>query len=76
MDDNAGAAMPDQDRTDVRFAGVARLELDELLEQLVERIRDVQGTQGRLRGLLRANLDIAQGVDLEHVLAAPSLLAV
>ncbi|HTJ36118.1 MAG TPA: GAF domain-containing protein [Dactylosporangium sp.] len=56
------------DREDVRFVAVARLELDELLEQLVERIRDVQSTQGRLRGLLRANLDIAQGVDLEHVL--------
>ncbi len=66
MDDSTGT--PDQSRVDVRFAGVARLELDDLLEQLVERIRDVQGTQGRLRGLLRANLDIAQGVDLEHVL--------
>jgi two-component system, NarL family, sensor histidine kinase DevS len=54
--------------SDVAFVGVARLELDELLEQLVERIRDVQGTQGRLRGLLRANLEIARGVDLEEVL--------
>jgi hypothetical protein len=35
------------------FAQVARLELDELLEQLVARARDVQDTQGRLRGLLR-----------------------
>ncbi|WP_432839559.1 GAF domain-containing protein [Dactylosporangium sp. CA-092794] len=52
----------------VGFVAAARLELDELLEQLVERIRDVQSTQGRLRGLLRANLDIAQGVDLEQVL--------
>ncbi|MEV6932568.1 GAF domain-containing protein [Dactylosporangium sp. NPDC051485] len=53
---------------DVGFVVAARLELDELLEQLIERIRDVQHTQGRLRGLLRANLDIAQGVDLEQVL--------
>ncbi|WP_327002829.1 GAF domain-containing protein [Dactylosporangium sp. NBC_01737] len=68
MDESTGAAKPDRDRVDVRFAGVARLELDDLLEQLIERIRDVQSTQGRLRGLLRANLDIAQGVDLEHVL--------
>ncbi|GAA2372036.1 GAF domain-containing protein [Dactylosporangium salmoneum] len=54
--------------SDVGFVAAARLELDELLEQLIERIRDVQHTQGRLRGLLRANLDIAQGVDLEQVL--------
>jgi GAF domain-containing protein len=53
---------------EVRFAGVARLELDELLDQLVERIRDVQGTQSRLRGLLRATLAVAHGVDLEQVL--------
>ncbi|MEV8516080.1 GAF domain-containing protein [Dactylosporangium sp. NPDC051484] len=69
MTEQAGIGRPDeQDRVDVRFVAVARLELDELLEQLVERIRDVQSTQGRLRGLLRANLDIAQGMDLEHVL--------
>jgi GAF domain-containing protein len=53
---------------EVAFVGVARLELDELLEQLVERIRDVQATQGRLRSLLRANLEIARGVDLDEVL--------
>jgi GAF domain-containing protein len=53
---------------DIPFGGVARLELDELLEQLVDRIRDVQGTQGRLRGLLRANLVVAHGIDLEAVL--------
>jgi GAF domain-containing protein len=50
------------------FVQVARLELDDLLEQLVDRIRDVQNTQGRLRGLLRANLEVAHGVDLELVL--------
>jgi GAF domain-containing protein len=53
---------------DIPFVTAARLELDELLEQLIERIRGVQQTQGRLRGLLRANLAIAQGVDLEAVL--------
>ena len=36
----------------VPFVGVARLELDELLDQLIERIHDVQRSQGRLRGLL------------------------
>jgi hypothetical protein len=48
---------------DIPFVRVARLELDELLEQLVDRIHDVQHTQGRLRGLLRAILAVAQGVD-------------
>ena len=50
------------------FVQVARLELDELLEQLVARARDVQDTQGRLRGLLRANLEVARGVDTDEVL--------
>jgi GAF domain-containing protein len=53
---------------DIPFVQVARLELDDLLEQLIDRIRDVQNTQGRLRGLLRANLEVAHGVDLELVL--------
>src|SRR5689334_22408554 len=55
-------------RADIPFVQVARLELDDLLEQLVDRIRDVQNTQGRLRGLLRANLEVAHGVDIELVL--------
>jgi GAF domain-containing protein len=50
------------------FAQVARLELDQLLEQLIERARDVQATQGRLRGLLRANLEVARAVDVDQVL--------
>lgn len=50
------------------FPRIARLELDDLLEQLVARARDVQDTQGRLRGLLKANLTIAEAVDLEDVL--------
>src|SRR3954451_977166 len=50
------------------FPRVARLELDELLEQLVDRAHDVQDTQDRLRGLLHANLTIAREVDLESVL--------
>jgi GAF domain-containing protein len=52
----------------LRFSQVARLELDELLEQLVARARDVQDTQGRLRGLLRANLEVASAVDIDEVL--------
>ncbi len=55
--------LPDGD-----FAGVARLELDELPALLIARAADVQQTQGRLRALLRANLQVARAVDLEGVL--------
>lgn len=54
---------------DIPFVAAARLELDELLDQLIKHVRDVQKTQGRLRGLLRANLAVAHGVDLETVLS-------
>jgi GAF domain-containing protein len=37
------------------FPDLPRMELDQLLAQLVERAREVMGTQGRLRGLLRAS---------------------
>jgi len=50
------------------FSQVARLELDELLEQLVVRARDVQDSQSRLRGLLRAYLAVAHADDLDMVL--------
>ena len=60
------------------FPQVARLELDQLLEQLIERARDVQATQGRLRGLLRANLEVARAVDVDqirrHILEAATTL--
>lgn len=52
----------------MRFPHAARLELDELLEQLVARARDVQDSQGRLRGLLRAYLAVARADDLDVVL--------
>jgi transcriptional regulator with GAF, ATPase, and Fis domain len=54
--------------TGMRFPHAARLELDELLEQLVARARDVQDSQGRLRGLLRAYLAVARADDLDVVL--------
>lgn len=53
---------------DVTFSQVARLELDEILEQLMLRVRDVQGAQGRLRGLLRAFLAVAHADNLDTVL--------
>ena len=37
------------------FPDVPRLELDQLLGQLMDRADDVLAAQGRLRGLLRAN---------------------
>jgi GAF domain-containing protein len=54
--------------TGMTFPHAARLELDELLEQLVARARDVQDSQGRLRGLLRAYLAVARTDDLDVVL--------
>src|SRR5207244_1580365 len=69
---SAGSAGPDAPAAEVLagrgFAHAARLELDELLEQLILRARDVQATQSRLRGLLRANLEVARAVDLDEVL--------
>src|SRR5689334_19764053 len=50
------------------FPSIARLELDDLLEQLIKRARDVQATQGRLRGLLRAHRLVAAAVDVDDVL--------
>ena len=50
------------------FPDLPRLELDQLLGQLVERAQEVMGTQGRLRGLLRANQLIAGDLALPTVL--------
>jgi signal transduction histidine kinase len=50
------------------FPTVARLELDDLLEQLISRAHEVLGTQGKLRGLLRATQAISSGLDLESLL--------
>ncbi|MEO6886128.1 MAG: GAF domain-containing protein [Jatrophihabitantaceae bacterium] len=50
------------------FANGPRLELDELLRQLVDRAEDVIATQGRLRGLLEANKAISGEVELPVVL--------
>jgi signal transduction histidine kinase len=50
------------------FPDMPRLELDELLVQLVERAGDVLAAQGRLRGLLRANALVAGDLSLPMVL--------
>jgi signal transduction histidine kinase len=50
------------------FADMPRLELDQLLVQLRDRADDVLATQGRLRGLLRANALVAGELSLPVVL--------
>ncbi|PZS34954.1 MAG: histidine kinase [Pseudonocardiales bacterium] len=56
------------------FADGPRLELDQLLTQLVSRAEDVIATQGRLRGLLAANKmiigNVALPVVLRHIVEA------
>lgn len=52
----------------VTFPQIARLELDDLLEQLVERAQDVLSTQGRLRGLLVATRAISSDLSLPVLL--------
>jgi signal transduction histidine kinase len=58
----------DAPETAVSFPQIARLELDQLLEQLLERAQDVLNTQGRLRGLLAANRAIASDLSLDALL--------
>lgn len=53
---------------DLIFPDLPRLELDELLAQLVDRAQEVLATQGRLRGLLHANHMITGGLALPEVL--------
>lgn len=65
--------MESSDREDPDFAdsaslGRPRLELDDLLAQLVARANDVMATQSRLRGLLRANRVIVADLALPVVL--------
>jgi hypothetical protein len=64
----ADAAGTDRDGISLTFPDLPRLELDQLLVQLVERAQEVMTTQGRLRGLLHANQLIAGD------LALPALL--
>ena len=59
---------PDEASPRLTFPDQPRLELDQLLGQLVSRAQEVMGTQGRLRGLLRANQLIIGELDLPSVL--------
>ena len=49
-------------------AGLPRLRLDELLEELQVRIEAVRGTRDRLQGLLEAVLSVGRELDLAQVL--------
>ena len=50
------------------FPDLPRLELDQLLAQLVDRAQEVMAAQGRLRGLLRANHLVTGDLSLSTVL--------
>ena len=52
----------------LQFPDAPKLQLDELIEQLVDRARDVQHSQGRLRGLLHAIETINEDPSLDAVL--------
>jgi signal transduction histidine kinase len=53
---------------ELTFPDLPRLELDELLGQLVDRAGEVMAAQGRLRGLLKANQAITSDLALPVVL--------
>jgi signal transduction histidine kinase len=75
--DDSGAKRPPEDLSD--FSEVPRLELDQLLGQLIDRAQDVIAAQDRLRGLLRANRaivgDLALPVVLQRIVEAARDLA-
>jgi signal transduction histidine kinase len=52
----------------LRFPDIPKLELDELIDQLVDRAHDVKRAQGRLRSLLRAIETVSSDLALEVVL--------
>ena len=62
------STVPTDDGTRLTFPDLPRLELDALLSQLLERAQEVLSTQGRLRGLLRANQMIVGDLDLPVLL--------
>src|ERR1700729_713803 len=64
----AGGAGAAEAAGELAFPDMPRLELDELLVQLVDRAGDVLAAQGRLRGLLRPNALFAGELTLPVVL--------
>jgi signal transduction histidine kinase len=78
MVDAGGPGQPEEAQkpaaSALTFPDLPRLELDQLLTQLVDRAQEVMATQGRLRGLLRASQmvtsDLALPVVLRRIVAA------
>lgn len=68
-DDTREADDPgEHDGAELTFPDLPRLELDQLLTQLMERAHEVIASQGRLRGLLHANQIIVEDLALPAVL--------
>ncbi|GEL20386.1 sensor histidine kinase [Pseudonocardia asaccharolytica] len=67
-DPAAGAGDAGQ-QEELTFPDLPRMELDQLLGQLIERAQEVMGTQERLRGLLRASQAIIGDLTLPTVLS-------
>lgn len=65
--DESGAE-PAPDAETLSFPDGPRLELDQLLHQLMDHAHDVLAAQGRLRGLLAANQLVNSAIDLPVVL--------
>ncbi|GAA4783321.1 hypothetical protein GCM10023200_15950 [Actinomycetospora chlora] len=66
MPDDPHATAPSEG---LAFPSVARLELDELLDQLIARATEVKLTQGRLRTLLDAVHHITVGLELDDLVS-------
>lgn len=62
-----GRSEPTTPSEGLAFPSVARLELDELLDQLITRATEVKSTQGRLRHLLDATHHITAGLELDDL---------
>jgi len=60
--------MADETSEAIRFPDVPKLELDQLIDQLIAHAHAVKATQGRLRELLRAIETISSDLSLESVL--------
>ena len=61
-------AAPGRAEGSLEFPVVARLALDELLDEFLARSGEVKATQGRLRGLLAATHHLAAALDLDELL--------
>lgn len=60
--------MSDETSEQIRFPDVPKLELDQLMDQLIAHANAVKSTQGRLRALVRAIETISGDLSLESVL--------